>query len=188
MRVLEKNKRYTYQDYCQWGDEIWELIDGIPFDNSSGQPTRHQLIRGYIGVEIHNALEKRNSVIFMSPVDVVLTDYDVVQPDILVVCDPKKITKKNIQGAPDLIIEILSPSTSKRDRWTKKQLYERNGVKEYIIVDGEGAFSEQYILQKNGKFQEAVVIDFDEPLQIKTAENLALILKEALDIPPFNQE
>jgi len=189
MPALEQNKRYTYQDYCQWDDdERWEIIDGVPFNMAPAPITRHQRIKGWLYTKISNKLEGKKCIPFDAPIDVIFSKHDVVQPDILVVCDPKKITEKNIQGAPDLIIEILSPSTSKRDRWTKKQLYERNGVKEYIIVDGDGAFSEQYILQENGKYQEAIVIDFDERLEIQTVENLPLILKEALDIPPFKQE
>lgn len=189
MPAIEKDKRYTYQDYCRWGeDERWELIDGIPYNMAPAPVTRHQLISGWIFGEIRNSLKGKKCIPFDAPVDVIFSEHDVVQPDVLVVCDPKKITEKNIQGAPDLVIEILSPSTSKKDRWTKKRLYEQHGVKEYIIVDGEGAFSEQYLLGENGKFQEAIVKDFDEALEIQTAENLPLTLKEALDVPPFNEK
>jgi Uma2 family endonuclease len=189
MPALEKDKRYTYQDYCQWGeDKQWEIIDGIPYNMAPAPIERHQRILLWLGRKIGNALEGKKCIPYIAPFDVVLSESDIVQPDLLVVCDPQKITTKNIQGAPDLVIEIISPSTIKRDRWTKKRLYEQHGVKEYIIVDGEGAFSEQYILDEYGKFQEAIVVDFDEELTIQTAENLPLILKEALDIPPFNQE
>lgn len=189
MPALVKDKRYTYQDYCQWGeDERWELIDGFPVNMAPAPNESHQRLLLWLGRKIGNALDGKKCIPYVAPFDVVLSDYDIVQPDLLVVCDRKKITEKNIQGAPDLIIEILSPSTSKRDRWVKKRLYEQHGVNEYIIVDGAGAFSEQYLLGGDGKFQEAIVVDFDEPLEIQTAEQLPLTLKEALDIPPFNEE
>jgi Uma2 family endonuclease len=92
---------------------------------------------------------------------VVLDDRNIVQPDILVICDPSKITEENIQGTPDLIIELLSPSTSVKDRREKKQLYERFGVSEYIIMDPFGDAAERFTLIE-GRYAASDIVNWDE--------------------------
>jgi Uma2 family endonuclease len=86
------------------------------------------------------------------PTDVVLSDHDVVQPDVFVVCDERKISDQNIRGAPDLVVEVLSPATAGKDRWEKKHLYERAGVLEYILVDPDGQYVERFVLGEDGRF------------------------------------
>ena len=140
MEAIQKGKRYTYADYCSWDDgERWELIDGEAYAMSPGTSFEHQTISGEIFSQLHTFLRGKPCKVFSAPFDVRLTadkgDDTVVQPDILVVCDEAKLKdRKGVIGAPDLIIEILSPSTARHDRITKLNLYQRAGVREYWIV------------------------------------------------------
>ena len=98
---------------------------------------------------------------FDAPTDVVFDEYNVVQPDILVVCDPDKMRSANIQGAPDMIVEILSPSTTLTDRRDKLRLYERFEVREYLIVDPEQELVERYRME-NQRYGSPDIFNCDE--------------------------
>ena len=134
-----KNSGYTIKDYYALPDEKRsELIDGSFYEMEAPIP-RHQIIALEIGSAFLNYVKRNNGgcIPLISPVDVQLDmdDKTVVQPDVLIVCDKNKVTGKNIFGAPDLIAEILSPSTQKRDTSVKLKKYFRAGVREYWIVD-----------------------------------------------------
>ncbi len=141
MSALTDRVQYTYEDFLLFPDDRrrHELIDGEHLV-SPAPFTKHQRISGNLFVAFHNFL-KKNKVgkVFGAPCDVVLSDTDIVEPDILFVSASRAsiITEKNIQGAPDLIVEILSPSTRKTDEITKRKLYERYEVGEYWVVDPE---------------------------------------------------
>ena len=137
--VSQEVKRYTYDDYCSWDDdERWELIDGVPYAMAA-PAIPHQRTSGRIYVQIGSFLHKKTCEVFHAPTDVRLNadtlDNTVVQPDLLVVCDRSKIDNKGIIGAPDLIIEILSPSSTSHDMIEKFMLYLNVNVREYWIVD-----------------------------------------------------
>lgn len=179
MPIPQPQKRYTYQDYCSWPDEErWELIDGVPYNMSPAPSLDHQQVVGHLIRIIGNALQGKTCVPFVAPTDVMLSDYDVVQPDFFVVCDRKKRDKQKINGAPDLIFEILSPETHRKDRWEKKRLYERYGVREYILVDTDSHFAEQYHLEPSGKYDSGRAIGEDEVLVLKSLDGLELNLSE----------
>ena len=127
----------------------YELIDGIAYMMAS--PTyRHNMIGGNLHYIIRSYLkEKRCKVVYETKV--YLDESNRFIPDLSVVCDRKKIKPNGIYGAPDLIIEILSPSTRKNDLSVKKDIYEKYGVKEYWLVDPAGETVDVYILQ-NGKY------------------------------------
>jgi len=137
-------ERYSYADYLTWSDEErWELIDGIPYDMSPAPGVVHQRLSGELFRQLANFLKGKPCQVFSAPFDVRLSDKTqtsdnyidtVVQPDLLVVCDKTKLDGKGCNGAPDLIIEILSPSTAAKDFKLKFELYERYGVKEYWMV------------------------------------------------------
>jgi Uma2 family endonuclease len=139
MKPIHGKADYTVADYMDWPEnERWELIDGV----ASLLPTpylNHQVLLGEIGGGLLNALKNTPFKIFLRPLDVYLGNADntVVQPDVLAVCDATKIHHKGIVGAPDLILEILSPWTAGYDCLQKYQLYRREGVKEYWIVSPE---------------------------------------------------
>ena len=164
--AVKKDKRFTYQDYLNWPeDERWELIDGEAYCMSPAPKIIHQRILNNLAYEFTRQLKKCQH--FIAPTDVVLDDFNVVQPDLFVVCSKKKITEDNIQGAPDLVIEITSPATELKDRREKKALYERFGVKEYIIVFPDREYLERYVL-KNKKYGPPEIFNWDEPLKLRT--------------------
>ena len=154
------NHRFTSADYLQWqGDERWELIDGEAYAMAPAPTISHQTLAGQLYRQIDEALDGAPCRTLIAPVDVLLpapNEADdqattVVQPDILVVCDPNKISDKNVRGAPDWIIEILSPTTARHDHLTKRDIYERAGVREYWLVHPVDRVVTVYTL-KDGKF------------------------------------
>jgi Uma2 family endonuclease len=144
--LAEKQRElYTYRDYLKWDDgERWELIDGVPYSMSPAPGRQHQQISLSLERQIDSYLSDKSCAMYHAPFDVrfvdakdtVADDYidTVVQPDIVVVCDPEKLDDRGCKGSPDLIVEILSPSTTRMDMTVKFDLYQRFGVKEYWIV------------------------------------------------------
>ncbi|MDR0289887.1 MAG: Uma2 family endonuclease [Treponema sp.] len=140
------DEEFTYADYLFWGgDERYEIIDGIAYMMASPSAA-HQAISGEIFGAIWAFLKGKPCRVFAAPFDVRLfpeednSDTTVVQPDILVVCDPAKLSDgKACKGAPDLVIEILSAASVITDRKVKAEKYMEAGVKEYWIVDPDGA-------------------------------------------------
>jgi Uma2 family endonuclease len=149
--VIEK-KKYTFEDYLKTPeDERYELIEGELLMTPSPVP-KHQRISGKIDFILRKFVTENNiGEVFYAPCDVLLDEENVVQPDILFISKERLgiIGEKNIQGVPDLVIEIISESTAYRDLVQKKKLYARFGIKEYwIVVPGEESI-EVYILKDN---------------------------------------
>lgn len=148
-------KKYTYADLLEMDDgERYEIIFGDLYMMSSPM-TAHQAVFRELFLKIGNYLEGKPCKIFSAPFDVRLFERKidspnnvdtVVQPDIMVVCDKKKIDNKGCKGAPDWIIEILSPSSRRYDKITKRKLYEQAGVREYWIVDPDYHYVDVYVL------------------------------------------
>ena len=156
MSIPQKDQRYTYADYCTWDDsERWELIEGVPYAMAPAPTQAHQEASMNLGWKLRNFLEGKPCKVFAAPFDVRFspTDKDdiVVQPDLLVVCDSSKLDGNCCNGAPDLVIEILSPSSAQRDCILKLELYQRFGVREYWIIDPQAKILQTYIL-KNGQY------------------------------------
>ncbi|GAB1385070.1 Uma2 family endonuclease [Melaminivora sp.] len=135
--------RYTYGQYLHWPDDVrYELIDGQAWMMAPAPNIEHQDIAGDIYFQLRQALEGAPCRVYIAPVDVRLPrgneadeDIDtVVQPDVLLVCDPAKIDRRGVRGAPDWVVEVLSPSTAARDQIAKRRIYERAGVREYWLV------------------------------------------------------
>lgn len=140
MAMIQPNKHYTYADYLAWDDEArYELIDGVMYMTSPAPSPIHQSVSGGIFGQLYNFLHGKPCKVYHAPFDVRLNasagDDTVVQPDLLVVCDKTKIDARGCVGAPDLMIEILSPSTARHDKLLKFNAYLRAGVREYWIVD-----------------------------------------------------
>ena len=157
--------RYTYADYCTWGDdERWELIEGVPYAMSPAPNRRHQEISRELSYQFTAFLKGKPCEVFAAPFDVRLNaekgDNTVVQPDLLVVCDKSKLDDNGCKGAPDLIIEILSPSTSSRDKLLKFNKYLLAGIREYWIVDPVDKIVSVNTLE-NGKYIVNVYGDAD---------------------------
>ena len=175
----EKEKRYTIKDYLSFPEEKrCELIDGVIYDMSA-PTTIHQYIGSAVREKLRNHIRSKNGscVPFISPIDVQpdpLDDTTIVQPDVIVICNREKITRARIIGAPDLVVEVLSPSTRKKDIGVKSNVYERSGVQEYWLVDPDREnvivyrYGEDYVIQLYpfsapvpvGIFGDECVIDF----------------------------
>jgi Uma2 family endonuclease len=151
--ALRQPERFTLEQWRQWPEgERWELIAGEAFDMSPSPRTRHQKVAGRIFHLLCSLLEAKACQPFIAPIDVflpgVLDDSDdtVVEPDVLVVCDPAKVREDGIHGSPDFIVEVLSPSTAYKDMGRKKELYEKAGVREYWLVNPETGSVFRYLL------------------------------------------
>lgn len=156
----EEKKKYTYADYAAWDDDgnRYELIDGAVYMMSAPSLT-HQAISGEIFRQLANYLDGKSCEVFAAPFDVRLDadsdDDTVVQPDIAVICDSKKTSdRKSCNGAPDMIVEILSPATALYDQNTKFDKYLEAGVKEYWIVNPETQSVKVYLFKnEEGTFK-----------------------------------
>jgi len=140
-------ERFTWADYLTWPEnERWELIDGEAVAMSPSPSSFHQDATAGLLVAMKNYFAGRKCRVYPAPMDVKLSDVDVVQPDILVVCNPEQI-KNHIEGPPALVVEILSRSSLQRDRITKTEMYARYGIEEYWIVTPDPGLVEVYKLQ-----------------------------------------
>lgn len=134
---LPRGKKYTYADYLTWDDgNRYELIDGEVYMMSAPSST-HQRISVELATQLRVYLRGKRCEVFPAPFDVRLdadSDDTVVQPDISVICDPTKVDERGCKGAPDMVIEILSPSTASHDQVLKFNKYLEVGVREYWMV------------------------------------------------------
>jgi len=180
--VKKTKERYTYSDYLSWPDEErWEIIDGAAYDMSPAPGVRHQNVVGNLFSHLKQGLAGMPCRPFIAPTDVVLSESDVVQPDIFVVCDEKKITEANIQGAPRVVIEVLSPATALKDKREKKALYERSGVSEYILIDPLDLYVERFFLRE-GRFGVSEVFGAKEVFTFKSPDAVEIPLWEVFEV------
>lgn len=179
MTKTEVKVKFTYQDYLHMPeDKRYELIEGeffmVPSPNEY-----HQRISRELEYALMTFVKKRKSgFVYYAPFDVVFSEEDVVQPDIIYVSQERKkiITKNNIQGAPDIVIEILSPKISYRDREIKRKLYFKYGVREYWIVDPVEQTIEVLSFTEDGYKQIGVYTE-DTPLSSPLLKGLTLDLQ-----------
>ena len=159
---LDLDKTYSYADYLKWSfEERVELIKGKIFKMSPAPARRHQVISGHFLRRLYNFLDDQVCQAYHAPFDVRLTPlksdktskiHTIVQPDICVVCDPAKLDDRGCVGAPDLIIEILSPGNSQTEMKNKFEVYQENGVREYWIADPTSEVIFVYIINEDGKY------------------------------------
>lgn len=184
-QVLKKNgeKKYTWQDYLTWpDDERWEVIDGEAYDMTPSPTAKHQRIVTNFSRILGNKITGGPCATFVAPLDLYLDDFNFVQPDIMVICDEKKI-KDKVYGPPDLIIEVLSPSTSLKDKREKKVLYEKFEVREYIIVHPGEMFIERYCLEK-GKYKGPDMLGTGDILKLSSLEGVEVSLWKVFEVEP----
>ena len=185
---LDLSKTYTYADYLTWQlDEFVELIKGKIVTMSPAPGTYHQNISGNLYGELYQYLKKKKCKVFSAPFDVRLirnnNDHEiktVVQPDICIVCDPSILDDKGCNGAPDMIIEILSPNTRKKDVNEKFELYEESGVREYWIVGPLDQVVDVFLLE-NGKYRLLKKYSREESVKVNVLEDLVIDLKEIFE-------
>ncbi len=167
-------ERFTYGDYLGWSDdERWELIDGFAYAMSPAPTYDHQCIVGGIHSQLEVALRGHPWRPIVAPFDVRLprghesdeATETVLQPDILVVCDPDKLKGRGMRGAPDLVVEVLSPSTAAYDQIRKRAAYERAGVRELWFVHPVDRTIGVY-KHDGEQFRTPRYADFEEPLAV----------------------
>ena len=178
--MINVSTKLTYADYLKTSDESrYELLNG----ELVMAPTPllyHQFILRKLLNAMSDHVDKQNlGELFCSPADVVLSDTDVVQPDILYVSSQRShiLTRENVRGAPDLVVEILSPATAERDRTFKLDLYAHHGVKEFWIVDTD-AKTITVLLQGECRFEVSGIYGVGQTLRSPTLAGFSVTLEE----------
>jgi Uma2 family endonuclease len=183
----EKNGKFTYGDYLSWTDEErWELIDGQAYNMTLAPSREHQGILGALFYELYSYLRGKPCKVYPAPFDVRLPEENqsedeittVVQPDLTVICDPSKLDKKGCLGSPDLIIEIISPSTLAHDYQAKLALYERHQVPEYWIVHPIDRIVMVFLLQENGEYGKPRIYAGEDQVSVNLFPDLIIDLKD----------
>jgi Uma2 family endonuclease len=182
---LAPRERFTYRHYKTWpDDERWELIDGLAWAMSPAPLRRHQGIQARLIAEIAAFLRGKPCEVYGSPFDVLLPEEGesdeeagtVVQPDIVVYCDKTKLTREGARGAPDLVVEILSPRTAKKDFGVKYVLYERHGAREYLVVDPDAEVIHAWRLGEDGRYGEETIYEAGDTAPSEVLAGLAIDL------------
>lgn len=179
----KSDRRYGWDDYVTWPeDERWEIIDGVAYNMTPAPSTQHQTIAGRSFSRVEQKFAGQRCQPFIAPTDVVLSDHDIVQPDVLIVCDSSMITDKNIRGAPDVIVEVLSPSTVTKDLRDKKALYERYGVREYLILGPLELYAQRFLLGQDAIYGSAEIFGPQEVLALSTLPDIEICLWEVFGV------
>jgi Uma2 family endonuclease len=183
---------HTYGEYLTWPDELrFELIDGVAYCMAPGPNLEHQDFAGEIYFQLRLALQGKPCRAFFAPLDVRLPKADeadervdtVVQPDVLVVCQPDKLDRRGVRGAPDLAVEVLSPSTASHDHLRKRRVYERAGVREYWLVHPTDRMVTVYRLE-NGEFGKPEVFDMSEATPVGVLPGVVIDWEDLLQRLP----
>ncbi len=172
---------FTYGDLLSWPeDERWELIEGIPFDMTPAPSRIHQEILGNLYLEMNRVYnQKENSCkIYLAPFDVRFpraneADEDiitVVQPDLTVVCDASKLDDRGCKGAPDLVVEIISPHTAKKDLDYKFRIYEKEAVPEYWVIYPHDRMVIVYHLNAEGEYKRDKIYGHNNVIPLSLGE------------------
>lgn len=186
MPIPESKEKYTYADYLTWPEgERWEIFDGVPYMQAA--PTwQHQSISRELLRQISNYLFNKPCQVFAAPFDLCIPELNesdeeisnvISQPDIVVICDESKLRKTGYFGTPELIIEITSPSTAKRDKLTKFNKYEKAGVKEYWVVEPEIKIINVFTLQNNNRYGRPDVFSEEDQISVSIFPDLLIDLE-----------
>jgi len=182
----KEDTKFTYADYLKWPDEErWELISGAAYNMTPAPGRKHQEISMEISRQLASYLKGKSCKVYSAPFDVVLPETyesenestNVVQPDIIVICDKSKLTDKGCTGAPDLVIEITSPSTASKDMKLKFNLYERSGVHEYWIVNPADEIIMVYKIGADQKYQRSEIYSKEDSIKVGIFDDLQIDLK-----------
>ena len=185
--LAQKEESYSYADLLAWEDDPsrYELYDGQPVALASPSDI-HQRISMSLSVQLGGYLLGKKCRVYAAPFDVRLFEEKsdspqsvktVLQPDLSVVCDPDKVDRHGIHGAPDMVIEILSPATARSDRIVKYDLYQQAGVREYWIVDPETRTVSVHTLE-DGAYYSAVVYTAGMSVPVGILEDCTIDLSQ----------
>ncbi|MGE4273995.1 MAG: Uma2 family endonuclease [Desulfitobacterium sp.] len=184
MPLPKQKTGYSFADYLTWDEtERWEIIDGSPYMQSA--PSRiHQEISLGLLMQFGNYLKDKRCKIYHAPfcvrLDVEEDDSavkNVVEPDITIICDSSKLDEKGCKGSPDMIIEILSPSTAKTDKVIKFNKYEKAGVKEYWILEPDQKLVSVFLLQVNNRYGRPEMYTDEDTIRVSIFSDLEINLK-----------
>ena len=178
-------ERYTYADYLTWDDDVRrELIDGEIFVMSPAPRRSHQRLVLGIASQVETQIEEADGdcEVNIAPFDVRLpaaSDADgdedtVVQPDLVVICDEAKLDDRGARGAPDWLVEVLSPSTASHDQIRKRDLYEKHGVREYWLVHPQDRMAWIYRLDAAGAYGGPEVVECKETCAVEAVEGVVI--------------
>lgn len=187
---LPQEQRYSYADLLEWDDNVrYELYSGVPVVLASPSDT-HQDIAGEIYFQLKSYLRGKQCKVYYAPFDVRLFEQEgdhprdvdfVLQPDLLVICDKNKVDRHGVHGAPNLVVEVLSPATARYDKIIKLNLYQQAGVPEYWVVDPVSRSVSVYILT-NGIYHSPLVYNSDSSAPVGILDNckidLSLVFSE----------
>ena len=170
----------TYSDYTSWNDDKrYEIIEGNSYSMAPAPGERHQSASTQLLTEFALYLKEKKCKVYHAPFDVALpesgeifeTATNVIQPDLVIICDKNKILPRGCFGAPDLIVEILSPSSTKRDTKIKRKLYQRFGVKEYWIADPVHKSIQIFKLNKDCRYDFPEIYAEDDKIKVGLFNN-----------------
>lgn len=189
MPLPKQSDRYTYKEYLNWPEgERWELIEGVPYMQAAPS-WQHQAICFELGRQFGNYLSGKSCRAFTAPFDLIIPDgntneqdsKNVVQPDLLVICNKDGLRGTGYFGVPDLIIEICSPSTVRNDKVLKFNKYEKAGVKEYWIVEPEGKFISVFTLQENKRYGRPEIYTETDTVKVSVLDDLVIDLSTVFE-------
>lgn len=185
MPLPQEERKYSFADYLTWPEnERWEIVDGVPYMQAAPSPI-HQEVLNNINVQFYNYLVGKPCKVYLAPFCVRLGDdaeqkhediKRVFEPDISIVCDKSKIDEKGCMGAPELIVEVLSPSSVRMDRVEKFNSYEEAGVKEYWLVEPQGKIVSVFVLQGNNRYGRPEIYTEDEKIAVSIFPDLVVDL------------
>jgi Uma2 family endonuclease len=187
---IDASLTYSYANYLNWlFPERVELIKGKIFKMSPAPSSVHQEVIGNIFLKLGNFLKKQACKVYVSPFDVRFPKdsnndkaiFTVLQPDICVICDRSKIDAHGCIGAPDLVVEVLSPGNSKMELLNKYKVYEEFGVKEYWVVSQSDQNILIYTLNEEGKFQPSKIFTFSEKITSSVLPGFELALDDVFE-------
>ena len=186
MALPAKKARYTFADVLAWDEnERIEIIEGEAV-MMAPPSVGHRRVSREILRQIANYLEGKSCEVFAAPFGVRLFEQDgdspedidtMVKPDISVICDESKLGRYGCKGAPDMVVEILSPSTQRHDRFTKFRLYQRAGVREYWIVDPDSGAAQSFVLE-DGRYSVKEFGTAGDKMKVNVLEDCVIDLSE----------
>lgn len=190
--AVRKPERFTYRDAAQWPEDLRGELFGGEFVAMNAPLIRHQNIAGAVYSQFRNQLRGRRCRPFIAPADVLLVKPgqrdedcdDVVQPDVFIVCDPSHLTDKYLRGAPDFVLEVLSPATARLDQVRKLRLYEQHGVREFWTVDPDSRVLMMYTQDAPSRYGRAAVQVAEGRSALTAVEDCAVDWDEAFEEPP----
>jgi len=189
----DRQETFSYHDYCNWADDLrWELIEGVAYNMSPAPSRLHQELLLKIVRPIADFLDDKPCEAYVAPFDVRLPDspeasdkeiFTVVQPDIVVVCDESKLDERGCKGAPDLVIEILSPATAAKDMKIKRDLFERHGVREYWLVHPTDKTFMVYRRGTDNEYAKSTIYAGEDVVESVAVEGLKIKMTDLFGFP-----